>query len=79
MQPNDNKPIGPIIGALIIVLILIAGALYMWGQKLNVDEKSKSPAAAPVAQATVTAPQDSTASIKDSLDTSVGDLDSINF
>lgn len=27
--------IGPIIGSLIIVILLIIGALYFWGQKLN--------------------------------------------
>ncbi len=30
--PHDSprKPIGPFVGALIIVLLLIAGALYFW-------------------------------------------------
>lgn len=26
---------GPIIGAIIIVILLVFGALYFWGQKLN--------------------------------------------
>ncbi len=34
-MPKQEKKIGPIVGALIIVLILIIAALYFFGQKLN--------------------------------------------
>ncbi|MBP9757041.1 MAG: hypothetical protein KBD06_00415 [Candidatus Pacebacteria bacterium] len=33
-QPKDEGA-GPIIGAIIIVILLVFGALYFWGQKLN--------------------------------------------
>lgn len=33
--PNNKSSIGPVIGAIIIVLLLILGGLYVWGEKLN--------------------------------------------
>ncbi|HEY4496053.1 MAG TPA: hypothetical protein VJC04_01710 [Candidatus Paceibacterota bacterium] len=47
MEPNanqnsENKPAGPVIGAVIIILILIVGALYFWGAKLN-KEANQTP------------------------------------
>lgn len=47
MEPNanqtpENKPAGPVIGVVIIILILIVGALYFWGAKLN-KEASRTP------------------------------------
>ena len=41
-QSSENKPTGPIIGAVIIILVLIVGALYFWGAKLN-KEDNKTP------------------------------------
>lgn len=35
--PRTEKKVGPIVGVLIIVLILIVAALYFFGQKLNTD------------------------------------------
>ena len=35
--PKIEKKVGPIVGALIIVLILIVAALYFFGQKLNTE------------------------------------------
>lgn len=34
---HSEKKVGPIVGALIIVLILIIAALYFFGQKLNTE------------------------------------------
>ena len=34
-KPSDNGPIGPAIGTIIIVIILIIGGLYLWGAKLS--------------------------------------------
>lgn len=34
---HTEKKVGPIVGALIIVLILIIAALYFFGQKLNTE------------------------------------------
>lgn len=42
---NENQPsstIGPIIGSLIVVIVLIIAALYVWGQHLNTEEKRKA-------------------------------------
>jgi hypothetical protein len=36
-QPQSERKVGPIVGALIIVLILIIAALYFFGQKLNTN------------------------------------------
>ncbi|HEY4503528.1 MAG TPA: hypothetical protein VJJ28_00225 [Candidatus Paceibacterota bacterium] len=43
--PNNEKKVGPIVGALIIVLILIIAALYFFGQKLNTNIPSETPSA----------------------------------
>jgi hypothetical protein len=32
---KENKKVGPILGALVIVLVIIIAALYFFGQKLN--------------------------------------------
>lgn len=34
-EMDNNKPIGPAIGTIIIVLVLIIGAFYFWGSKLE--------------------------------------------
>lgn len=31
----DRKPVGPIAGAIIVIILLVAGGLYFWGAKLN--------------------------------------------
>ena len=36
-EVRTEKKVGPIVGALIIVLILIVAALYFFGQKLNTE------------------------------------------
>ena len=33
--PNDKGGPGPIIGAVIIVVLLLVGALYFWGESLD--------------------------------------------
>lgn len=37
-----EKTIGPIIGSLIIVLLLMLGALYIWAQKLKMDREQET-------------------------------------
>ena len=39
---NKDSTIGPIIGSLIILVILIAGALYYWGQRLSESKARKT-------------------------------------
>lgn len=33
--------VGPVIGSAIVVMILLIGALYFWGQQLNKQEKQR--------------------------------------
>ena len=44
---TQNRPreegAGPVIGAIIIVILLVFGALYFWGQKLNKRPSSDTP------------------------------------
>ena len=35
VQPNKSSSIGPIVGIVIIVAVLILGGLYYWGSRLN--------------------------------------------
>lgn len=52
-QPNTTMggaepkgSIGPLIGSIIVIVILVIGAIYFWGDKLNKQEiKDQSPAA----------------------------------
>lgn len=32
---KHSQPVGPIVGIVVIVLLLIVGALYFWGEQLN--------------------------------------------
>jgi len=37
-EPQHKSSIGPIAGAIIVILLLIAGGLYFWGAQLNKQE-----------------------------------------
>lgn len=37
-QAPKNSGVGPIVGVVIVVAIVIFGALYFWGQRLNKQE-----------------------------------------
>ncbi len=39
---NQDGPIGPVIGSIIIVVLLILGGLYFWADKLTRDAKIKA-------------------------------------
>jgi hypothetical protein len=39
---QTESTIGPIIGSLIVVIVLIIAALYIWGQHLNTEEKRQA-------------------------------------
>ena len=52
-EPKSQKKVGPIIGALIIILVLVIAGLYFFGQKLNKEN--------PQIQSTVTDTSDNTA------------------
>jgi len=36
--PKKDSKIGPIAGIVIVVIVLVIGALYFWGQRLNREE-----------------------------------------
>lgn len=41
VQPKQKQrePLGPIVGAGIVIVLLIIGALYFWGAALNAKER----------------------------------------
>lgn len=41
--PSDKKTIGPLVGVVIIILVLVLGGLYYWGQKINTEDQTVSP------------------------------------
>ncbi len=59
---NFNKSadhsVGPIVGAVIIVLILVLGGLYFWGERLNQSQEALT------AEQIEQAPDDSLAKLK---------------
>ena len=86
VMPTEHRSIGPIIGTLIIVIVLVIGALYIWGQKLNNDDKNK--ASEPVTTEDYSSDQtaagingtfESEASLETDLETSLQDIDNVNF
>ncbi len=62
LQPHSEKKVGPIVGALIIIIILVIAALWFFGSKLNTDAPVES---APVVQQNDTQMQASAASADD--------------
>lgn len=34
-EKKSAQPVGPLVGIVIIMLLLIVGALYFWGEQLN--------------------------------------------
>jgi uncharacterized protein HemX len=47
MQPEKNST-GPLIGSVIVIVILILGAIYFWGGKLNANKAESSVGASSV-------------------------------
>lgn len=43
VAPAPKKSVGPVIGALIVLLVLILGGLYLWGSKLERDAMNNPP------------------------------------
>lgn len=84
-MPPEHKSWGAIISIVIILALLIAAAIYVWGQKQNNDAK-KMPASpeAPAAvqtqkQAAPAEPVDELVNMEQELDASVDGLDDSNF
>jgi hypothetical protein len=45
VSPPPEEPkssIGPIAGAVIVIILLVAGGLYFWGAKLNIDVQNNN-------------------------------------
>lgn len=80
-QSKTDKKIGPIVGALIIVLIIIIASLYIFGKNLNTETEVMTPEAATTeetsdATASVASPIiDDTTSLDAELDAQLKDVD----
>lgn len=35
---SEQKSVGPVVGSIIIVLVIVLGGLYFWGSRLNREE-----------------------------------------
>lgn len=38
-RPDPENSVGPLVGIIIIVLILVLGGLYFWGERLNAQRE----------------------------------------
>lgn len=81
-QQPEHKSFGPIVGVIIILILLVAAAIYVWGQKLNNDARTET--VTPITQQqTQTAPVepqgDEFTGLEASADASVEGLDDLNF
>ncbi len=68
--PATEKKVGPIVGVLIIVLMLIIAALYFFGSKLNTE----APVTTPAEQTTAANNMGATATQADDVNTLQSDL-----
>ncbi|MEI6396522.1 MAG: hypothetical protein WCO48_00370 [Candidatus Taylorbacteria bacterium] len=87
-QPTEHRKIGPIVVTLVVVLVLVIVALYMFASRISQqgapDMTKSDTSTAPVVQQpqtvpTVTNTADDVQSLKDDLNASVSGLDSQNF
>ncbi|MDB5259169.1 MAG: hypothetical protein JWO73_377 [Candidatus Taylorbacteria bacterium] len=88
-QNSAGKKVGPIIGALIIIILLVVAALYAWGHRLNKEAEpaadqaqavqasaaAQNTNAAPAADQTGTAAKMSSSDDIDSLSKDLGSVD----
>jgi len=75
LTPKDNKKIGPIVGALVIVLLIIIGALYFFGQRLNTSATETENAQESTINNDVSANPNDAAAIEAILDSQLIDID----
>jgi uncharacterized protein HemX len=40
--PNEDKSVGPTIGVILIVLVIILGGLYFWGQRISQQQQTQN-------------------------------------
>lgn len=81
VMQKEHKPIGPIIGVVIILILLVAAAIYVWGQKLNNDKKveMQQPAVQETTPTVAQEEKDDFSDLEANLDSSVEGLDDLNF
>ncbi len=83
MSSPKKTPVGPIIGLLIILAIIVIGTLYFWGQR--VDTKNQAVQQAPTTEETSQPQTDSQTeqlqqqSTSDEIDSIESDLNSTDF
>ena len=81
--PKENKKIGPILGALAIVLIIIIASLIFFGKKLNTNSSTNTVQTSTETSSGVTSQtgtesqgvEDSSAAINSDLDLQLKDID----
>lgn len=84
-QTPEHKKVGPIVAVLVVVLVLIIGALYIFASRMNqtqIDNTSAATAMTETQQTTVTpvtSTSDDVSSIEADLNMSVDGLDAQNF
>lgn len=83
MNDEPNKKVGPIISTLVIVLILIIAALYIFASKVSqrtaTDQMTDQPAATSTTVTPVTNNSDDLNSIQSDLNVSTNGVDNQNF
>jgi Na+-transporting methylmalonyl-CoA/oxaloacetate decarboxylase gamma subunit len=73
---DTNKKVGPIVGVLVIVLVIIIASLYFFGRKLNTENTNTTPSTEAVVETTSTEEStDSAAVIEADIDSQLKDID----
>lgn len=73
-QAQQKKNIGPLIAGVIILVLLVIAALYVWGEKLSTRTMEETQATTPT-ETTVAADQNPAISNSDEVDTLQAELD----
>lgn len=80
MEENKNEgSLGPIVGTIIILLVIILGGLYFWGERakrLNTVDDSSAQSAGDIQNITTQSSSDATADIE--ADLKATDIDSVD-
>lgn len=73
-QAQQKKNIGPLIAGVIILVLIVIAALYVWGEKLSTKTMEEAPAAVS-AEGTVVTDEAPAISNSDEVDTLQAELD----
>ncbi len=85
METPKKSPLGPVIGLVIILAVIIVGSLYFWGQKVEQDAAIKNAPTQTEQRVVETAPVDSqvealqTQSSSDDINSIEADLNATDF